>query len=148
MTSKKTDVVEVAEDLRIAVARLQRAIRYNDVEGLSPTMGSILGTIDRRGPIALGDLAKHERMAKPTITDLVVKLERKKLIKRREDKADRRVSLVQITKRGQNFVAKSRARRTAWLAKQLDQLPAREIARLEKSTALLEKLARSERKET
>ena len=61
---------------------------------------------------------------------MVAFLEAEGLVVRSADPADRRVSRVSTTKKGEALVAESRRRKTAWLTTQVGQLPADEQARL------------------
>jgi len=52
------------------------------------------------GPYTIGGLALAEQVAAPTMTRLVVGLERDALVTRRRDERDRRVIWIQPTKKG------------------------------------------------
>ena len=56
-------VNRLAEELRLAVTRLARRLRQHAEEGLSPSQLSALSTIDRRGPMTLGDVASAVHVA-------------------------------------------------------------------------------------
>ena len=128
-TAALTDA-EIAARLRLSATRLARRLRKEAGSGLSPSQGSALAAIHNRGPLTLGALAEHERVAPPTITKVVAFLESEGLVVRRADPADGRVSRVSTTKRGDALVAESRRRKTAWLTTQVGQLPPEEQARL------------------
>jgi DNA-binding MarR family transcriptional regulator len=131
----------LAERLRLAVTRLARRLRqHGDPGDASPTQLSALATIERRGPITLGDLAAAERVQPPTITAAIDRLEGQGLVRRRTDEADRRVVHVEITGAGRKLLARNRSRKTAYLAKRLDALSAEEHATLAEATAILDRL--------
>jgi DNA-binding MarR family transcriptional regulator len=121
---------EIAARLRLSATRLARRLRKEAGSGLSPSQGSALAAIHNNGPLTLGALAEHERVAPPTITKVVALLEAEGLVVRSADPADGRVSRVTTTKAGDALVAESRRRKTAWLTTQVRQLPAEEQARL------------------
>src|SRR5256884_7426100 len=65
----------MAARLRLSATRLARQLRQQSDAGLSPSQLSALATIGLRGPLTLGALADHERVAPPTVTKAVAKLE-------------------------------------------------------------------------
>jgi DNA-binding MarR family transcriptional regulator len=131
---------EVASRLRLSVTRLARILRHQDAGSLAPTLSAALATIDREGPLTLGDLATREHVAPPSITKAVEKLESMGYVDRRQDETDRRIARVQITAAGHRHVVQSRSRRDAWLATRLQDLPADDVDRLAAATDLLERL--------
>ncbi|MBI2708987.1 MAG: MarR family transcriptional regulator [Actinobacteria bacterium] len=132
---------EVAERLRFVVARLQRRLRQQAMGDLTLTQLSMLSSVDRHGPLSLGDLASHERLAPPTVTKLVDKLEGLGLVERRAVASDRRVVHVAITAPGRRKLDAVRRRRSAWLTQQLDGLPPADLARIDAALDVLEHLA-------
>src|ERR1700761_5825297 len=49
-----------ATRLRVAIARLSRRLRHHELAGLTPTQLSALATVERSGPMRLGDVAAAE----------------------------------------------------------------------------------------
>src|SRR5258705_2375959 len=94
------DPVEVADRLRLSAFRLTRLLRQQDTEGLAPTLSAALATVEREGPLTLGELAVREHVAPPSITKAVEKLVGMGLVARTQDDADRRVARVRITPAG------------------------------------------------
>jgi len=139
-----TDPVDVAGHLRVSVARLARLLRQQDESGLSPTLTAALATISREGPLTLGELAARERVAPPSITKVVGKLEDRGLVERSVDERDRRVTRVEISPSGREQLEAGRTRRTAWLAKRLMDLPADDLDRLADALGVLDALAERE----
>lgn len=131
---------DLADHLRTVVTRLARRMRQQSDAGTSPTQLAVLGTIDRTGPITLGDLATSERVQPPTITAAVGRLEQQELVRRRTDADDRRVTHVEITSAGRKFLARQRSRKTAYLARRLDALDSAERATLADAAAILDRL--------
>jgi DNA-binding MarR family transcriptional regulator len=107
---------------------------------LTPTKLAHLATIDREGPMSLGDLACAERVTAPTVTKVVRELEALDLVVREVDDADKRVSLVRVTPLGAQTITASRTRKDAWLTEQLADLSAAELESLEGAVAILERL--------
>lgn len=134
---------DLADHLRLVVTRLARRLRQQSDAGTSPTQLSVLATIERHGPITLGDLATSERVQPPTITAAVGRLEQQELVRRRIDDTDRRVTRVEITRAGAKFLARHRSRKTAYLARCLDALEPSEQATLAEGAAILDRLLES-----
>jgi DNA-binding MarR family transcriptional regulator len=134
------DPAEVAGRLRLPVTRLARILRQQDQLGLTPTMTSALATIGREGPLTLGALAASEQVSPPTITRVVSKLEAGGLVRRRPDRADGRVTRVELSAAGRRQLEAGRIRRTAWLSTRLRDLPTEDLVRLEQAAAVLERL--------
>lgn len=139
------DPSEVAARLRLSATRLARRLRQQADAGLTPSQLSALAVIDVHGPLTLGSLADHERLAPPSITKLVHKLEAEGLVQRTTDVADRRVARVATSARGAALLAESRRRKTAWLTSRIGQLDADAQQRLAAALDVLDALASEER---
>jgi DNA-binding MarR family transcriptional regulator len=137
---RRSDPDEVAGRLRLLVTRLARVLRHQGAESLVPTLSAALATINREGPLTLGDLAAREHVAPPSITKAVDKLERLGFVERRQDEIDRRVTRVQVTSEGHRHLAKNRSQRTVWLATRLRGLPAKDLEILAAAADVLERL--------
>jgi DNA-binding MarR family transcriptional regulator len=131
----------MAARLRLSATRLARQLRQQSSAGLTPSQLSALASVDRHGPLSLGELADHERVAPPTITKVVNKLEADGLLTRQSDPDDRRFCRVSTTPAGDAFLAETRQRRDAWLAVRLDDLDADQQRRLADALDVLEALA-------
>ena len=131
---------ETAERLRLAVARLARLLRQQDDSGLGPTLTAALSSVDKFGPLTLGELAAREQVAPPTITKVVDKMVLADLVRRRPDPDDGRSSLVEITDLGRDRLDDFRRRRRTWLNERLGQLDASDQAVLATATVVLEAL--------
>ena len=86
--------------LRVALARLARRLRKHELAGLTPTQLAALATVERSGPMRLGDLAAAEGIAPSTLTRLVTALEESDYVRRHADPSDARASTLAITPRG------------------------------------------------
>ncbi len=140
---------DLAERLRLAVTRLARRLRqHGDADDASPTQLSVLATIERRGPITLGELATAERVRPPTITAAIDRLENQGLVVRRADEQDRRVVRVEIASGGRKLLARNRSSKTAYLAKRLHALSPNDAATLHKATEILDRLLEPEAERT
>ena len=145
MTTVSTDTVQIdtAPRLRLVIARVARLLRQHvDVDtGLSTTLLSALATVDRIGPVTLGDLAAAERVQPPSMTRIVTKLEDRGLVLRVVDARDRRVARVEVTAEGRRLLHRSRTRKNAFLAQRLKSLSSEELAALNAALPILERLA-------
>ena len=81
-------------------------------------------------------------MSPPTITKVVDALVAREFVERIPDENDRRVCRVRTTARGRRQLEASRTRRTAWLANQLRDLDAEELARLAGALEVIEQLTK------
>jgi DNA-binding MarR family transcriptional regulator len=136
---------ELTSRLRMVVARLSRRLRRESNEGATPSQLAALATIERHGPITLGDLAGHERVRPPTMTRIVAGLEDTELVRREIDPTDRRVARVTITPAGSRLLARSRTRKDAFLASLLEHLDPDELAVVERAVPILERLIEESR---
>ena len=135
---------ETAARLRLSATRLARRLRREADTGFTPSQLSALTTIDHHGPLTLGELAERERVAPPSISKAIAKLEAEGLIKRTSDPDDRRVSRVATTAAGDALIAESRRRKTTWLATRIRDLDTEQQARLAAALDVLDELAGQE----
>jgi DNA-binding MarR family transcriptional regulator len=131
---------ELADRLRLAVTRLARRLRQQSEVDPSPTQVSALSTIERRGPLTLGELAACERVQPPTVTAAVGRLEERGLVARHQDPDDRRVAHVEITRAGHKLLARTRSRKTAFLAQRLASLDDHDRGRVADAVDVLDRL--------
>jgi DNA-binding MarR family transcriptional regulator len=115
-------------------------LRQEAATGLTPSQLALLAVVERDGPLTLGALADSERVAPPTITRVVAKLEEAGLLARERDARDRRVVRVAVTPAARTLLAASRRRKTGWLTARLQHLPDAEIAQLDAAVAILERV--------
>lgn len=134
------ETAELAGRLRLSITRLARHLRQTADSDLSPTQASVLATVSKAGPLALGELAELERVASPTITKVIALLHEKGLVDKLTDPDDRRFVRVSLTVEGDALLERTRARKTAWLARQLQDLSPEDLERLTAATDVLEHL--------
>lgn len=141
MPTATTNTAAMAGRLRVSATRLARNLRRQADIGLSPSQLTALTTIAHQGPMTLGALAEYERVAPPSITKVVAKLEEGEYVSREADARDRRVVRVQATAKGKALLDESRKRKDAWLAARLAALSPDERERLAAALDVLEALA-------
>jgi DNA-binding MarR family transcriptional regulator len=130
-----------AARLRVAITRMSRRLRKHELAGLTPTQLSALATVERAGPVRLGDLAAAERIAPSTLTRLVSVLAECGYVRRCAVPQDARASTVTITDRGHSVLDQIRAETTSLLADSLLLLAPDQLAALAAALPTLEQLA-------
>jgi DNA-binding MarR family transcriptional regulator len=127
--------------LRVAIARLSRRLRKHELAGLTPTQLAALSTVERAGPLRLGDLAAAERVAPSTLTRLVSALEEHGYVKRSAVLGDARAWELVVTARGREVLERIREESTTMLAENLLMLSPDQLAALAAALPALEQLA-------
>ncbi len=122
--------------------RLSRRMRQErDDVGLSATHLAALATLDRHGPLPLGELAALEKVAPPSMTRVVSRLAEEGLVDRERKPGDRRLVVITITGPGRALLAADRRRRDEWLSARLVELPDDDLAALAAVIPVLDRLA-------
>ena len=132
--------LELAERLRVAVARLARRLRQQSLGGLTPSQTSVLFTLDNHGEMTMGRLAEQESITGPSATGIVGRLVDKGLVDRSPNPKDQRSALVSITPDGRRLLQERREMRTAYLADRVDNLSAAERRLLIEAVEILERM--------
>lgn len=132
---------DAAYRLQFTVGRLARRLRREIDTDLTPSQLTVLSTVHRCGPLTLGELAECERVAPPTITRVVSKLEEQGYLERLPDPGDRRIVRVQVSAKADELVARARRVKADWVLDRLDRLPPRQRRRLLAAVDALEELA-------
>ena len=90
--------------------------------------------------MTLGALAEQERVAPPSVTKVVTKLEGAGLVVRRLDARDRRVAWVSVTSLGTSRLSQIRQRKHAWLSARLARLDEEQRRRITEALDALDAL--------
>ncbi|NMH98289.1 MarR family transcriptional regulator [Pseudonocardia sp. K10HN5] len=126
----------------MALARIARLLdRQARGDALSPTQMSVLGTVARRGPMGVSELADIEGVNPTMLSRIVAKLEDAGLIGRQPDPGDRRAVRVEVTEAGAQLHRHLRAERTQLLTDRLADMPEGRSAELLAALPALEALA-------
>lgn len=136
--------LELAARLRLAIGRIGRRMRADAGIGPTPSQVSALATVDKYGPLRIGDLASREGVTAPTMTRVVAALEQQGHLERTPDPEDGRSSLVGLSGSGHELLDTINRDRTRYLASQLAGLDADQHAVLESALPVLESLAADE----
>ncbi len=145
--AKDTSLTDAAAQLRLGIVRTARRLRQEaaaEASGLTPTSTSALATIERHGPLTPSELAKLERVQRPTVTRTLGCLERERLIARTPDPADGRSALVSVNAAGRERLRRLRGRKNAYLARRMRDMSAADVEVLERAAEILEGMLESE----
>ena len=148
MVSSSPITTDVAARLRLAIVRTARRLRQEalgaEATELSPTLTAALATVSRHGPLTPSELARRERIKRPTATRTVANLEAAGLIERTADPEDGRACIVSATAEGTALLKRIRGRKNAYIARRLRKLEPDEIETLERAAAILERMLEDE----
>jgi DNA-binding MarR family transcriptional regulator len=135
-------LVDLANHLNSSAIHLLRRISQDDAaDGVTAARASALSVLVYGGPSALGDLARREHVATPTMSRLVEAMVQEGLVTRSPAPESRRTLRVEATPRGRELIERGRTRRIRRLADELASLGARDLATLERAVGVLGRLA-------
>ena len=98
----------IGERMQADVQRLAAARGFE----LHGALWTMLGALDRDGPLTVGELAQHLGIAQPGVTRSLAQLEVRGLVRPRRSDTDQRVKRVALTEKGQALV--DHAKREIW----------------------------------
>ncbi|HTC69785.1 MAG TPA: MarR family transcriptional regulator [Acidothermaceae bacterium] len=128
--------------LRAAIGRLSRQLNASVVDvGFSPSQLSVLGSVCRRGPLGVGELAEIEGINPTMLSRIVGKLDDAGLIVRIAHPDDGRAVVVQATAAGRKLQERVQGLRSKALADRLQKLAPHQITELVAALPALEALA-------
>ncbi|WP_159609340.1 MarR family winged helix-turn-helix transcriptional regulator [Glutamicibacter sp. JC586] len=140
MSDAPIDLGAIAAELAQASGKMTRLLGESVGEGRSDTAWRVLGSLERVKSQRVGELAAEQRVAQPTMTGLVIRLEKDRMVKRHGDPKDRRVALVNLTKRGQKAVGRYRERATNLLLDGIEAFSEEDQAVLARALVLMQRL--------
>lgn len=136
---------ETDADVLALGARLERRVAFiwwrlmREVPtDLSRAAASVLVTLRDEGPQRVTALAAHENVTQPTMSTLIHRLERRGLVERNVDAADRRASLVAVTEQGRVVMRERERARAQWLAEHLAALEPDQREQVQQALQLLD----------
>jgi DNA-binding MarR family transcriptional regulator len=144
--ARARDLSGLAARLRLVITRTARRLRQEAGTDLGPSQTAALATIDRHGPLTPSELARMERIQRPSATRIVARLEETGLVERVADPSDGRSFTVSATAGGRALMNKLRTRKNAYLARRIRPLDEDDLATLERAAAILEDLLEGERR--
>src|SRR5450432_3632437 len=138
MVIESDDVVR----LRAVIGRLSRQLNVSVADvGLSPSQLSVLGSVARRGPFGIGELAEREGINPTMLSRIVGKLDDAGLISRIPHPDDGRAALVEATVAGRTLHQRVQAQRAKLLADRLERLDTFQAATVVAALDALETLS-------
>ena len=140
------DLGALAAHLRLVITRTARRLRQQAGTDLGPSQLSALASVERHGPLTPSELAKIERIQRPSATRIVARLEEAGLVERVADPADRRSFTVGVNEAGRALIKKLRTRKNAYLARRMRGLGPEDLATLDRAAEILEDLLEGERR--
>jgi DNA-binding MarR family transcriptional regulator len=139
--SESRDRTPLADRVHSAAIHLLRRLRkQDDATGVTPSRLSALSVVVFGGPKTIGQLASAEQVSAPTMTRLVVGMQRDGLVKRERDANDARVIWIRATPKGDRILREGRRRRVAELARDLSALSDAEVEHLTRATEIIERI--------
>jgi DNA-binding MarR family transcriptional regulator len=115
-------IEDLASQLDRRIARLTHLVRARAHRGRSLGALLVLRRLDSEGPLRVTDLATAERVAQPTMTVLVGRLEHDGLVRKTRDETDARAVRVELTDAGRAELDAVRGQRAAVLQERLERL--------------------------
>jgi DNA-binding MarR family transcriptional regulator len=129
----------VSSQLLPRVAVLTRLLTSQLDSELSRTELGLMNTLSS-APRRITELAELERLAQPTLTQLVQRLEQRGFVNRERQTGDGRVVLVSLTEAGAAALDDFRCRASAALGAHLAELPDAEVESLAAATETMGRL--------
>ena len=131
--------------VRVAVMRLSRRLRNQGNVGITPSQLAVLGTLERTGPMTLGQLAEAEAVQPPSMTRIVNALAEAGLVQREARAGDRRSIEVALARPGRRALESIRAHRNTWLLERVQGLTEAERIDLWRGVSAIERLLEDRR---
>lgn len=119
MVAVEREQVAILQDVSL---RLTRRLRKHSDTNLTLSQMSALSTLQRNGPLRIGDLARREQISKSSATKLVARLEQIGYLDRQTDPSDGRSFNIDITDVGHAYLAAASDRANEYLARQVEAL--------------------------
>lgn len=130
------------QDPRVAetLVSLATLLVRRPTAGLSLTASGALSLLTRLGPLRITDLAGRLHVSQPSMTELVIRLERSGWVARTRDRDDARAVLVDLTDEGRKLRDRVRRERAGYLNGLLAELDERDRAALLAAGPALDRL--------
>ncbi len=119
--------VKLLRASRAVVARIEPALA---AEGLTTTQLGVLEALLHRGPLTHRELGRKVLTSAGNMTDVVDKLEARRLVRRVRDPGDRRLVRVELTGTGDALIRSLFPRHAADIARAMSGLPAADLVLL------------------
>jgi len=138
--SQEAEAYRIGVLLHSAAIHLLRKVRAQDRgAGIGPAQLSALSVLVFGGPRSLKELAAAEQVRPPTMSRIVVGLERARLV-RRKATDDKRRLLLEATARGEKVLQEGRRRRVEMLVRALQEFSGDELREAAAAAEFMRKL--------
>ncbi len=117
----------------------RHAVRQIQARGLGFSDFAVLEVLLHKGPTPVNEIGRRVRLTSGSITAAIDRLERKALVERQGDPADRRTRMVHLTPAGRNLISSAFADHAEAMERATAGLTPEERAQ---ASALLKKLGR------
>lgn len=131
----------IALDLTRAAARFIRIAGQVEESRYSTIAWRVLGELEQDGPARISVLAVKQRVAQPTMTSLVQRLEGEGWVTRAADPQDGRATLVGVTPEGRAALERFRRLAAARITPRLAELTDFDRATLARAAELMDRLS-------
>ncbi len=132
----------MADQLGVALTRLNNVLREAVLPpGMNSAQARTLLALHDAGPQRVTDLARLDHLKQPTMSAVLIRMERLGWVRRLEDKDDLRAVIARLTTAGERIASQLIAARTTVLQSYLDTLSATERAALAAALPALRKLS-------
>lgn len=129
------DVERLMREISVIIKRKGREIlgRFP----ITPPQFTALLWLNKSGTLTVGELSQKMYLACSTMTDLIDRMEKNRLVKRVRDENDRRVVHIHLLPRGASLIEEVLAARRDYLAEVLSRFSREEAVAIQKHLALL-----------
>lgn len=141
------NIANLSSSLRTAVSTLNKRLRKQDYssENYSITEIETMGHLYKKRRSLPSELAGLTKIRPQSMSTILDKFERQKLIKRISSKEDKRKTYITLTTLGKKTVEETRYERDAWLTKSIDKnLTDKEKKTLKKAIEIINRLTEVE----
>ncbi len=139
--SADTPAQRLAARLIVDGSGFARSASRGVTRGYSLVAMRTLSSLERDGGLRVGELARREGIAQPSMTGVVNGLERAGLVTRTADPRDARAAIVTVTEAGLAELWAFRHRTAANVTPLIEALPSADRAALTRAAELLEQLS-------
>jgi DNA-binding MarR family transcriptional regulator len=141
---RSTTAAQISVQLGNAITRLNRRLRQTRPVGeLTQNQISVLTSLELAGALTPRELAEAERVAPPTMTKVLAKLEERGLLQRTPHPTDGRQVILSATEEGRAVIAEQQRAKDQWLTRMLAGLPAAEREVLARAAEILTRISRT-----
>ena len=132
---------DLAAEMRVAVMKTSRRLRLeSSSETLTPAQYSVLAALRTR-KYTIGELTQREQIAAPSMTRIIKNLSEAGWVTRAANVDDARQIYVEISDDGLHTFVAARGKRTAWLARRIEQLGEEDRKALARAAVLLQEMS-------